>query len=292
MKRIHIDKLRPSADWASRAEQAVKDVSKVGAKLSTATEAERPEILKELRAEIAKHSALWAELKDDMAQLSSGKCWYCESRENRSDLAVDHFRPKSKVKECATHQGYWWLAFDPVNYRFACDLCNSLHTNEEADEALGKGTHFPLIDEANRVFVPSGNLDHERPTLLDPALPGDPALLWFQEEGSAVPRYAKKASELFNTRAETSIRVYNLNDVRIREERFAIANEINLQVARGDKYLDAAMDGDAASLELFKEAYRVIQKLIRDDAVFSSAARAVLAGYRDKEWVVSALTTA
>ena len=99
-------------------------------------------------------------------------------------------------------------------------------------------------------------------------------------------------SAIFNKRADISIRVYNLNDVRIREERLAIANEIKLQVARADKYLDSALNGDPAGRELFKEAYRVIQKKICEDAEFSSAARDLLAGFRDKDWVVNVLTTA
>jgi len=292
MRQIPIDQLRPSQGWLERASKAQKLVSRIARQIPTATEEKLPTILEALRKAISKYSKLWTELKKDMAVLSSGKCWYCESREDRSDLAVDHFRPKSKVKECPSHHGYWWLAFDPLNYRYACDLCNSLHANEEAGESLGKSTHFPLVDEANRVFNPSTRLDNERPALLDPTLPGDPALLWFLEDGTATSRYPASKSVIFNKRAETSISVYNLNDVRIREERYAIATEIKLQVARGERYLDEAMNADGAAYELFKESYRVIQRMICKEAVFSSAARAVLAGFRDKEWVVSILTTA
>jgi hypothetical protein len=292
MRRIPIDQLRPSQNWLKRADDAQRLVSRIARKIPTATEEKRLAVLATLRKAISKYSKLWADLKGDLAALSSGKCWYCESRENRSDLAVDHFRPKSKVKECLSHCGYWWLAFDPLNYRFACDLCNSLHSNEEAEESLGKGTHFPLLDEGNRVFDPSNSVAIERPTLLDPTLPGDPALLWFLDDGTATSRYSASKSPMFSKRAEISISVYNLNDVRIREERRAIANEIKLQVARGERYLDDALNADGAAYELFKESYRVIQRMICEEAVCSSAARAVLAGYRDKEWVVSILTTA
>src|SRR5690242_2141799 len=119
MRNIPLNQLRPSAEWANRAKKARVLVWAIAVELADAGEGERPEIIKRLRAEIAKHAAIWAELRDQMSPLSSGKCWYCESRENRSDVAVDHFRPKGEVEECPTHPGYWWLAFDPSNYRFA-----------------------------------------------------------------------------------------------------------------------------------------------------------------------------
>jgi uncharacterized protein (TIGR02646 family) len=169
-------------------------------------------ILKALRVEISSRSRVWADLKDALADLSFRKCWYCESMENRSDMAVDHFRPKNKVHECKAHQGYWWLAFDHTNYRFVCGFCNSPHQNDDEEKTLGKATHFPLLNEGQRVSRPSGNLQDERPTLLDPIVPGDPFLLWFLEDGRAVPRYTPEQSPLFSSRASTSIDVYNLND--------------------------------------------------------------------------------
>jgi hypothetical protein len=291
MRSIPLEQLRPSADWSGRAKRARILVWAIAAEIADATEEQLPQLLKKLRVEIAKHAGIWAELKNEMANLSSGKCWYCESRENRSDMVVDHFRPKGEVKECATHKGYWWLAFDPTNYRFACNLCNSLHENEAAAKALGKSTHFPLLDEGTRVFEPSGNLENERLSLLDPTQAADPGLLGFLDEGTAVPRYSMEVSPLFHKRASVSIDVYNLNDVRIREERQAVAIEIKLQVARAEKYLTRAMADDQAAYDHFKEAIRIIQSKTSDEAVFSSSARAVLAVFRDKEWVASTFAT-
>jgi len=288
---IPFHRFRPSADWLRRAALVQDRIQAIAATLEGASAAEIETILARLRKEIASQSSLWTELKTDLAELSSGKCWYCESRENRSDLAVDHFRPKNKVKECEGHHGYWWLAFDPTNYRYACDVCNSSHTNKEG-ETLGKSTHFPLLDESRRVYDPTGNIHNERPALLDPILEADVALLSFLEEGSAVPGHSETTHPVFFKRATISVRVFNLNDVRIREERFAIADEIRRQVAIGEKYFNAAGMGDEAAMDHFKEANRKIQRLISHDQEFSSAARAVLAGYRDKFWVVATLATA
>lgn len=292
MRFIRTDALRLPPDWERRAREARETLAALGERMRAAEPPEQNAILRELREAIARYAGLWGEIKDILAAISSRKCWYCESRENRSDMAVDHFRPKGAVRECPAHHGYWWLVFEASNYRYACTLCNSPHVNEEAAEALGKGTHFPLVDEGRRVFDPVGNLAEETPSLLDPTVGADPPLLSFLDDGSAAPAFAKDKSLLFYTRASTSIRVYNLNDVKIREERFFIAQEVKRQVERGEKYLDEAAAGDAAALDHFREVCRVVLTLIAPDAEYSAAARTILSAYRDKEWVVRALATA
>jgi hypothetical protein len=154
-----------------------------------------------------------------------------------------------------------------------------------------KATHFPLIDEAQRILNPNGRLTDERPTLLDPTIPGDPSLLWFLEDGRAVPKYKAERSSLFSSRASISIDVYNLNDFRIKEARVVIAIEIKRQVELGEKHLDEALSGVPVAVELFQEICRTLLNLIAPQSEFSSAARAILAGYRDKDWVVDALRT-
>jgi uncharacterized protein (TIGR02646 family) len=292
LRHIPVAKLRLDADWVRRAGEARDAVAAIGARLAEAPEEDRQAILNELRDAISRRSNLWAEIKPELALLSTGKCWYCEAKENRSDMAIDHFRPKNGVKECTTHPGYWWLAFDGSNYRYVCTLCNSPHRNEESDVAFGKGTHFPIVEEARRIFGPAGNLADEAPCLLDPTLAGDPSLLSFLDDGSAAPTYSEARSALFYRKALVSIDVYNLNDAKIKEERFLIAQEIKRQVDRCDKYLDHAATGEQAALDHFQEVYRVILGLISQDAQFSAAARTILAGFRDKDWVVRALSTA
>jgi hypothetical protein len=152
-----------------RAAEAQAAIETIATRLEGASPDDTKIILSELREEIGRHSHLWAELKRDLAKLSCGKCWYCESRENRSHLAVDHFRPKSGVTECRTHPGYWWLALAFENYRYACTYCNSLLRDVETGGIPGKGTHFPLIDETPRLFRPQ-DANGESPCLLDPVI--------------------------------------------------------------------------------------------------------------------------
>jgi hypothetical protein len=291
MRHIPADQFRPSADWRQRATAARAAVDAIAARLPGADPADTKTILRELRDEIGCHSVLWGELKDELEQLSRGKCWYCETREKRSHLAVDHFRPKSRVAECSAHPGYWWLALAADNYRFACTYCNSLLRDEDSAETYGKGTHFPLVDEARRAFLPH-DINGECPCLLDPVVAADPPLLWFLEDGQATPRYKQERSPLFYQRADISIRVYNLNQPKVADARSLVAFEIKHQVQRGEKYLDHAAAGDEAALDHFKDVYRVLQKHIGPEAEYSAAARAFLANYRDKDWVEDALRTA
>jgi hypothetical protein len=133
---------------------------------------------------INRFSHLWTQLKDILHSHFHGKCWYCEAIQERSDNAVDHFRPKNKVFECPKHGGYWWLAFKWLNYRYSCTFCNSRRLNKDG-VAGGKHDHFPLEEEQKRAYTPEDDLDAEQPLLLDPTCPADPGLLWFDEDGQA-----------------------------------------------------------------------------------------------------------
>ncbi len=68
-------------------------------------------------------------------------CAYCGSRLPFNDRGdVEHFRPKSSVREAPDHGGYWWLAYDADNYILSCRVCNSNR----------KSNRFPLRANATR----------------------------------------------------------------------------------------------------------------------------------------------
>src|SRR5262245_51375921 len=95
-------------------------------------------------------SEYWRDLKSILNADSSDKCWYCESKQIRSDNAVDHYRPKNNVVDCTRIKGYWWLAFRWDNYHFSCTYCNSRRVDEVGGTEGGKHDHFPLWDESRR----------------------------------------------------------------------------------------------------------------------------------------------
>ena len=292
MRYINTEGLVAPPRWLERARRAQTAIAAVGNLLQTATEDQLAPLLLQLKALINRQARLWSAFKGALQQLSDQKCWYCEAKQSRSDMMVDHFRPKNEVRECKPHHGYWWLALEYSNFRLACNLCNSLHENEEAGRSLGKSTRFPLMNEANRVFNPAGDLMAESPSLLDPTSPLDPSLLSFLDDGTAAPAYSKDVSAPFFDRATISIDAYNLNDQKIKEERFIVAQRIKREVSRAERYLDNAQAGEPAATEHFLEVYRTLLNLIARSSEFSAAARAILAGYKDKAWVVRALTTA
>lgn len=156
--------------WFDRAEQAFEEV-----KTLVDEGADKKAISDAIKAS----SSIWRELKDVLKEVGHKKCWYCESRDDRSDNAVDHYRPKNRVAECGDeHPGYWWLAFAWENYRYACTYCNSRRKDQEGGTAGGKHDHFPIWDETRRSSDcnSSEEIDEEQPLLLDPARQSDPTL--------------------------------------------------------------------------------------------------------------------
>lgn len=263
----------PSAEWLERAAIA-------RAELESVTAEERREVMR-------RHASLWSELKDTLEKCSNGKCWYCESRQDRSDNHVDHFRPKARVVECEEHEGYWWLAFEWTNYRFSCTFCNSRRRDKETGLMGGKHSHFPIFNEDKRAWLPEHDIAGEDYCLLDPVKLGDAGLLWFDDGGMAVPKYTKEHSSRLFERAKISIDVYHLNLSRTLDRRKLIYNEVARLVALGDDFFQLYADGDQTVESAFLEVLRQLQAMIRRDGEYSSAAITFLRGRRDnqREWL-------
>jgi uncharacterized protein (TIGR02646 family) len=230
MRYINIKHLKLPKGWEKKAREAfdaIKDLPP----------AER---IKAINA----RAAIWQELKDALEELSYGKCWYCESKQDRSDNPVDHFRPKGKVAERPDHGGYWWLAFTWRNYRFSCTYCNSHRKDQKAGKrGGGKQDHFPLLDESTRAFDEQG-IDAELYCLLDPIRATDPRLLWFQQDGQVRPRYTKEQNKRNCQRAEDSIKFYHLYHAKLEERRRLLFNDIEELVRDGSRYFDKYVEGD------------------------------------------------
>jgi uncharacterized protein (TIGR02646 family) len=243
-------------------------------------------------------SNIWSELKDALAELSHGKCWYCETRISRSDKEVDHYRPKNAVWECSDHPGYWWLAFDWKNFRLSCSFCNQ-YRNSEATPAnrqaikTGKGTQFPLLDEARRVFeeCEAFALVKERPILLDPTVPTDPRLLTFDIDGMAKPAKSENYPD-DHQRARDSIIIYHLNHPEIKERRQKdICNKVKQLVGEGDFYYDSwllSQETDGSAWKGYLEVLSKLLDMLHENSEYSAAAKATLKAYRNRKkhvWV-------
>jgi 5-methylcytosine-specific restriction endonuclease McrA len=237
----------------------------------------------ERSAAIDKKSNIWRDLKDDLADLRSRKCWYCESIQDRSDNAVDHYRPKNRVAESPEHGGYWWLAFCWKNYRYTCTFCNSRRVDQDGGTAGGKHDHFPLWDEAKRCQSKDGNLDDEQPMLLDPCQEDDPDHLWFNEDGSpaANPTICGEPGTCASERVVQSISLYHLDHVDLTERRAALCKQIKEDATDGDNMLVKARNGDMTARQSFRMMVRRLGKSIKEDQELSATALCMLEGLRE-----------
>ena len=275
---IHLQELALPSGWETQATAAKAEVSSC-----------EPSSRNDL---IRNKDHIWKSLRQPLETLSCRKCWYCESMEIRSDCPVDHFRPKNSVAECPGHPGYWWCAFEWRNYRYSCTYCNSRRKDVANQTQGGKQDHFPLLNEANRAYQPEHDLGSEQPTLLDPTDPVDPGLLWFNEDGQAVPRHDGISSGTQMLRAKASIDLYHLNHVAIVEKRASISRKVKRGVQECDALLQKAAAGDHSALGHAKAMMKQLLELIRRSVEYSAAARATLRGYRDREWVDNLLQNA
>ena len=132
------------------------------------------------------------------------KCCYCEtSLFTSAYLHVEHFRPKSAVRQSRDHEqeypGYFWMKYSWQNLLLACFDCNSGH----------KGTLFPLEDPARRARSHKDDLSAEHPVFIGPSLE-DP-----REHISFVNGYPKGLSE----RGCQTIKLLGLRRTKLEEQR-------------------------------------------------------------------------
>lgn len=209
---------------------------------------------------------IWRSFYNRLPEGFTKKCWYCEAEEIRSDMPVDHFRPKGKVEESVHHDGYWWLAFDWENYRCACTFCNSKRNLEETQG--GKGCHFPIFNEGSRATSSADNYNDEQPAILDPCDPDDDRLIWFDSDG--VPEPINGANNEQTQKVNNSTKIFHLHETKICRKR----NKIRLDVKR---YVD---DLSSADNQTVLSAKNSLRRMISETEMLSRAAFVYLSQHR------------
>lgn len=257
MRYVDRSKLVKPAGWNQRAQDAAQAVAN--------------------GADPNDHAAVWRELKNGLADLLHDKCWYCESPVDRSDNAVDHFRPKNRVSDAANpHTGYRWLAFDDSNYRYACTYCNSRRKDQGGDTAGGKADRFPLVNEAQRVYA-GGPVAAEQPLLLDPCELTDWRLLGCQQENGHP--CATSTDAVAKQRAEESIEIYHLHYEPTCKRRHAAAVQLMADVAEGKRLFELATQ-DPTRVSDFKTVAARLRRTIDRDSLYSGDMHFLLRGQR------------
>ena len=151
----------------------------------------------------------WGSLKEWLSALSGGKCWFSEVRELYSHYDVEHFRPKKEAKalDGIKRDGYWWLAFDYMNFR----ICGNVGNRK-------KGGWLPLQQGSLCSSFNNPCEDSESRYLLDPIDDDDVSLIAFDEEGKVIP--VPGSSDWEQERVIETVKRLKLNEhVILAEER-------------------------------------------------------------------------
>jgi uncharacterized protein (TIGR02646 family) len=229
--------------------------------------------------------AQWVALRAEFEAFSHGKCWYVECKNPGTDDDIDHFRPKLGVKECPTHPGYYWLAFDWTNLRLSCHRANRPRVNPDGIGTGGKGGHFPLVDPAGRAFTPSDQMEKEVPALLDPTNVLDVALLTFRQNGEVDLSPEFKGQRDPEAKLAASRLILHLDWPAFRDARVVLYNKIERTVDRGKREAPQDFNGNQTPSNGFVDAIRDLKNTMRAQEEYSAAARVYVESFKHLWWV-------
>ena len=216
----------------------------------------------------------WRPIKDSLTNTLGRKCWYTEVELVGAPLAIDHYRPICD---------YWWLSFDPGNYRLACPWANSPEHNAAHGCAGGKGDNFPLIAPGVRA-TNNDELRDERPVILDPCEAEDCHLLAFQIDGRPVIHPDFVDDLVAVQRVEASKILLNLDHPEFNSKREQLYHEICEDVG-----LYEALPAPSPNRNVIRQR---LASRVASNAPFSVAARQYLGMRKDLDWVADLLRVA
>jgi hypothetical protein len=192
---------------------------------------------------IKKKSRIWRAFARYLAKMSYGKCWYSEARDSHSFFDVDHFRPKSRAQrsEGEYGDGYAWLAFDWLNFRYAAQKSNRPSRNDDTPDTEGKWDWFPLVDGSPKSTWSNRCEADELPVLLDPTNPSDVKLVTVNDVGRIVPSRLCVNSQ--RERVVTSAKILGLN-LQIVEARKKVIRDVTEMYETLTDTLASASEGE------------------------------------------------
>jgi hypothetical protein len=227
---------------------------------------------------IGNGNTTWRDVKGSLEDASNRKCWYTESKNPGCLYDVDHFRPKGRIEDSngVVQYWYWFLAFDPENYRLSCHFSNRLNVNPESGLTGGKGDRFPLLGEQVHATTKAG-LPSENPVLLDPCNADDCDLMEFQPDGRPVISSIHRDNSVAYHRVEQSKLLLNLDFPTFNEDREILYNKIKNLVERGDSY--------GSENPALQDVRQDLRELMSADEPYSKAAECYIRCFRDREWI-------
>lgn len=252
--------------WVDKSKQLVNDMAQLEA---AGKRMERNQLIDDNRAH-------WGALKQWLLALSGGKCWFSEVRDLYAHYDVEHFRPKKEAKalDGAERDGYWWLAFDYMNFR----VCGNVGNRK-------KGGWFPLQQGSLCSNYQNPCEESESPYLLDPVDDDDVSLIAFDEEGKVIPRPGTSVWE--QERVKETIKRLKLNEhVPLAEARRKVWQKLDDLITdfHAAKTRCSGGKNPAAKARLLEVRTR-IREMTSRNAELSSVARWCLALRNDQQLV-------
>jgi hypothetical protein len=238
--------------WLAESDRLVNELAKLNAVGK----------LKERNKLIDNQRAHWGKLKPWLLSLSDGKCWFTEARDIASHLDVEHFRPKkaSRNTKGPERDGYWWLAFDYMNFRIAGTVPNRK-----------KGAWFPLRYGSVCSSFNRRCEGDEIPHFLDPTNAHDVTLLAFDEEGKAIA--APGISLWDHIRVRRTVDRLKLTEHRaLAEERRKVWQRVTKHISDYKRALSESRHSPTAR-ERAKNSAREISELTKPSAELSAVAK-------------------
>lgn len=234
-----------------------KDFASVPVKLNTD---ERTNLIKLSLTEKNEHDFKSKVYRDgtllDLETLYHHKCGYCETDTTAgAPMQVEHYRPKAKVTEDATHKGYYWVAYEWSNLLLSCAKCNNKKRNQFP--VKGKRVSNPVLDvsglpDDNSRLANSVFFQDEEALLLHPEIDRVEDFFIFKPDGTIEALDS-------NPRALETIKICGLNRNELVIKRLKVLNELFDAIQLELKELAA---GTIEAKEARHGIKRIFQKLI------------------------------
>lgn len=272
MRYIDLDRVMEHPDGAALVQKAEQARQALLAEKNAATR----------RKLISAQRSIWVEFRPIFEHVYGTTCWYTESHNPATDNDVDHYRPKGRIFEAKGHGGYWWKALDWRNFRFSSHRANRLRRSSTTKQTLGKGDHFPLLDESKRWRRPTEPC-REEPKILDPTIPADPPMLTFDQDGLVALAPAHAGSPKAVERFEATRDILHLDAGEFVADRRSIFNTVLLSVLDGDRAIEQS--GEEVARERLTEIAKKLIRLAEDKQPYSRAATSHICRFRDRDWV-------
>lgn len=259
--------------------------------LLTLPEAEHGAHFKKMRDITWGHDDLVRSLKTAVGN----KCWYSEVDLGGADPNVDHFRPKGRVIEidadlqktgAEMSGGYWWLAYEVLNYRLSSQHANQRRVDNQTDG--GKADFFPVKGIRGQPKTPYHQI-HENVLPLDPCSVSDVSLLGFDPYGNPiyVPRKGKSNCD-DALRIKVTIWLYHLDKHDTAALRSKAVDEVRRRLRKADgHYVDWHVQVPCMKAKKsFDDEISEIAAMIEDVSPFAGAKRcAVRLAMADYDWI-------